>query len=197
MISNFKKILEPIIAIIAYPFLSWNPSILTWLSLVAAILFFVGVLSHVYWLSIVSILGFLFDVLDGHVARAQKKVTAYGGFLDSTLDRASDFFFITSFGFARIVSWEIVVFVLTTSFLISYMRSRGDLAFGLGHAPAEGLIQRPERILLLLLAFFVYLLLPTAELFHLPPVNLIFLLILLLNCITLIQRFLFFAKVKK
>src|SRR6185312_962192 len=95
MISKFKKNLEPLLSIIAHPFLSWNPHFLPALSLLFAGIFFVGIFLHIYWISIVSIVGFLFDAIDGYVARKQNKVTPFGGFLDSTLDRIADFLFIT------------------------------------------------------------------------------------------------------
>jgi len=47
-------------------------------------------------------------MLDGMVARKYHKVTAYGGFLDSTMDRVADFLIITAFSFGGIVRWEIV-----------------------------------------------------------------------------------------
>lgn len=193
MISKYKKQLEPIIAIIAQPFLSWNPSILTILSLVFAIVFFIGLVEKIYWLSIISLLGFLFDALDGYVARRQNKVTKFGGFLDSTLDRVSDFFFVTSFAYAGLVSWNLAVLVLVTSFLISYMRSRGELAFGMDRPLTEGFMQRTERIIAIYLAFLLFLLLPDATIGQLSLLSSIFLLICILNIYTIFQRFLFFA----
>src|ERR1700755_1290043 len=43
-----------------------------------------------FWAGIVLIVANLFDMLDGNVARLSGRVTRYGGFLDSTLDRMSD-----------------------------------------------------------------------------------------------------------
>lgn len=197
MISTFKKQLEPIIAIIAKPFLSWNPSLLTILSLVFAIIFFFGVVTHIYILSIVSLLGFVFDALDGFVARKQGKVTKFGGFLDSTVDRVSDFFFIASFGFGHLVSWQLVIVTLFTSFLISYMRSRGELAFQLDKPMAEGLMQRTERILFIYAAFTLFLLWSNLTLGSFSLLSLAFLVIILLNTITIGQRFLLFAHLQK
>lgn len=197
MITQFKKYLEPVIAIIAYPFLSWNPSILTLLSLVFAILFFAGIITHIYWLSLISIVGFLFDAVDGYVARKQNKVTEFGGFLDSTLDRIADFLFITSFGFAHLVSWEIVVIVLFSSLIISYMRSRGELAFGMDQPLTEGLMQRTERIVAIYIALVLFLIFPHAVFGHMSILSSVFLLICTLNIYTVFQRFLFFAMIKE
>lgn len=189
MISKHSQYITPFIAIIAFPFLSWNPSILTFLSLLSSVLFFVGILTHLYLLSIISILGFLFDVIDGFVARRSGKVSAFGGFLDSVFDRIGDFFLITSFGFAHLVSWELIVIVLFTSFLISYMRNRGDLAFGLGHEKVGGIMQRPQRIIFILVGFFIFLFKRNLNLLFW-----VFVIIFILNCITILQRFWEFKK---
>jgi phosphatidylglycerophosphate synthase len=196
MITKFKKSFEPLIAIIARPFLSWNPAILTLLSLASSILFFFGLVEHIYWLSVLSILGFGFDMLDGYVARKTGKTSSFGAFLDSTLDRVSDFFFIVSFAFAHLVSWELTVIVLFTSLLISYMRARGEAVFHLDKPLAEGLMQRTERILLIYLGFILFLLFPKATFGSLTMLSSIFLLIATLNIYTIFQRFLFFATIK-
>src|SRR3954471_11189737 len=43
-----------------------------------------------FWAGVVLIVANLFDMLDGNVARLTGRVTRYGSFLDSTLDRLSD-----------------------------------------------------------------------------------------------------------
>ena len=43
-----------------------------------------------FWAGIVLIVANLFDMLDGQVARLSGRVTSFGGFLDSSLDRLSD-----------------------------------------------------------------------------------------------------------
>src|SRR5207302_8840150 len=40
-----------------------------------------------FWAGIVLIVANLFDMLDGQVARLSGRVTSFGGFLDSSLDR--------------------------------------------------------------------------------------------------------------
>lgn len=187
MLSQFKKKFEPLVAIIARPFLSWNPSVLTMLSLLASLLFFIGILEHIYWLSLLSMFGFLFDAFDGYVARKNNKVTKFGAFLDSSLDRIADFFLITSFGFARLVSWELVVLVFATTIFISYLQARAEAVFG--KVKAVGIMQRTERILFIFLAFFLFLLFQKAEI-----LLIVFLLLVFLNLITIYQRFTVVAK---
>src|SRR5438128_7957114 len=47
-------------------------------------------LGHFFWAGIILIVANLFDMLDGQVARLSGRVTSFGGFLDSSLDRLSD-----------------------------------------------------------------------------------------------------------
>ncbi len=84
--TGSKWLLDKIVGVIAATGI--NPNLLTFLGLVvnfgaAAFLavgrFFTGAL-------IIFFAGFL-DILDGQVARRQNRVTAFGAFYDSTLDR--------------------------------------------------------------------------------------------------------------
>src|ERR687893_293975 len=43
-----------------------------------------------FWAGVILIVANLFDMLDGNVARLSGRVTRFGGFLDSSLDRLSD-----------------------------------------------------------------------------------------------------------
>ena len=68
-----------------------NPNILTLigvsLNVGCGLLFGFG---EFFWAGIVLIIANLFDMLDGQVARLSGRVTRFGGFLDSSLDRLSD-----------------------------------------------------------------------------------------------------------
>ncbi len=68
-----------------------NPNVLTFFGMLvnfwAAVMFAAGLFGSAA--SLIFLAGFL-DMLDGQVARREKRVTAFGGFLDSTLDRYSD-----------------------------------------------------------------------------------------------------------
>lgn len=97
------------------------------------------------------LLGGLFDLLDGAVARSNNKSTKFGAFLDSTLDRVSDFFifFAIACYFAKTNNIEGVLLTsgnLLGAFLISYIRARAE---GLGIECNVGLMERPERIILI------------------------------------------------
>ena len=109
-----------------------------------------------FWAGIVLIVANLFDMLDGNVARLSGRVTRYGGFLDSTLDRLSDmgaFLGIIIF-YARDTPQHSVLNVglagvgMIASVLVSYTTARSE---GLGVKANVGFLQRPERVVLLII----------------------------------------------
>jgi len=98
--------------------------------------------------------GGLFDMLDGISARVNNKVTKFGAFLDSVLDRYSDAFLFLSVAWYLASKGEhngafLSLGTLVGTFLISYARARAE---GLGQECKTGIMERPERIILLILA---------------------------------------------
>jgi archaetidylinositol phosphate synthase len=95
----------------------------------------------------------LFDALDGALARLTNKVTVWGGFLDSVLDRYSDAIIMLAIIFAGLCSivWGFVA--LIGSLLVSYSRARVE-AFGVKRF-VVGFAERPVRLLLIALSFFL------------------------------------------
>lgn len=140
---------------------------------------------HFYLLALVALFGSVFDAIDGHVARKTGKESAFGAFLDATLDRFSDFLIMSAFGYAGLVSYELVLPVLATSFLVSYTRARSEL---LGKQMTVGIFQRSERLALLGFSLLIFLLNPTLVIANYPVLHLAFLLLLIFNSITIIQR---------
>ncbi len=92
------------------------------------------------------------DLLDGLVARANNKATAFGAVLDSTADRISDFFMFAGLFAAKLVTPGLFMTLLVSSYLISYIRSRAELAAAGKIKFDQGLIERTERIILIFLA---------------------------------------------
>lgn len=97
------------------------------------------------------VIGGCFDMLDGIVARVNNRSTIFGAYLDSVLDRYADALMLLA------IAWNLeqqnnqggVLLCLGTlvgSFLISYARARAE---GLGIACKHGLMERPERIILI------------------------------------------------
>jgi CDP-diacylglycerol---glycerol-3-phosphate 3-phosphatidyltransferase len=109
-----------------------------------------------FWAGIVLIVANLFDMLDGNVARLSGNVTKFGSFLDSTLDRLSDmvsFFGIMVFYAGNSPQHSLLnVFLagvgLISSVMVSYTTARSE---SLGVKANVGFLQRPERIVLLII----------------------------------------------
>jgi CDP-diacylglycerol--glycerol-3-phosphate 3-phosphatidyltransferase len=96
--------------------------------------------------------GFL-DMADGQVARRTGKVTAFGGFYDSTLDRYSDLalymglvVYYTVLG--RTFYAVLAAIAMASTFMVSYTRARAE---SLIPRCKVGFLERPERLVLLIL----------------------------------------------
>ena len=106
------------------------------------------------WLTVAGALFLLvnaLDFLDGAVARASGTAGAYGAFLDSVVDRYSEavVFVGLLIWFARVddtTAMLATALALVGSFMVSYCRARAE---GLGMDCEVGLLQRPERIVVL------------------------------------------------
>ena len=96
----------------------------------------------------------LTDVLDGTVARRSNKSSVFGAFLDSTLDRMADGAVLgglTVFYALNPVHHSVPMVVvclagIVGSFMTSYTRARAE---ALGMDAKVGMLQRPERVVLL------------------------------------------------
>lgn len=97
----------------------------------------------------------LFDVFDGDVARMSNKVTKYGAFLDSTLDRFTEYFVFSGFIYYFRHDFKMVFLLFTSLFLstmVSYTRARGE---GLGYSTHKGPMDRPTRYFYIILISFL------------------------------------------
>lgn len=101
-----------------------------------------------------------FDLLDGVVARTTGKATRFGAFLDSVLDRYSDAALFLGIGILlseNPINILILSLTFIGTFLISYVRARAE---GLGFTCNIGLMERPERIILLSIGGIFNILVP-------------------------------------
>lgn len=134
-----------------------NPNVLTVVGVTinvgCGILFGLG---EFFWAGIVLILANLFDMLDGNVARLTGRVTRFGGFLDSSLDRLSDmvaFLGIMIFYASNTPQHSLLnVFLagagMIGSVMVSYTTARSE---SIGVKSNVGFLQRPERVVLLII----------------------------------------------
>jgi phosphatidylglycerophosphate synthase len=98
--------------------------------------------------------GGILDMLDGMVARTTGRATKFGAYLDSVLDRYSDAFLFLSIAWYLAANGDhtgsfLSIGTLVGAFLISYARARAE---GLGESCHTGIMERPERIILLIFA---------------------------------------------
>ena len=148
----FGKIIDRIVGALALPRI--HPNVLTFLGLVintwAAFLFAAG---SFRWAGAVVILAAVFDMVDGRVARETNRVTRFGGFFDSVLDRYSDLalfmgllvYYATINRFFYIV---LTAIVMTGSVMVSYTRARAEVTIP---KCKVGFLERPERVVLIIL----------------------------------------------
>jgi len=147
-----KRIFDALVDFLAA--LRVHPNILTLLGLVvnlfASVLFAKGLF---FWAGLVVLFAGIFDMVDGEVARRTKRVTKFGAFFDSLIDRYSDLILLLG-----IVHWYakwnqmfyvwLTGFVLIGSILTSYSRARAE---SLIPQCKVGFLERPERIVLLII----------------------------------------------
>jgi len=90
----------------------------------------------------------LFDILDGKVAQNSGRRSLFGAIFDSSLDRYSEFFIYLGLAYYLRYHWGLwlIFFTFLGSFMVSYTRARAE---GLGIAGNVGLMQRAERMILL------------------------------------------------
>lgn len=132
------------------------------LTLLAAILI---AQDQLVWAGGVFALSAALDVVDGAIARALPRSSAFGAVLDSTLDRYADGFIFAGLGYHFAVSTHYsnlvwVLIALIGSFSVSYVRARAE---GAGiPSTKNGWFSRFERtvFLIVMLLFHQWLLVP-------------------------------------
>jgi CDP-diacylglycerol--glycerol-3-phosphate 3-phosphatidyltransferase len=92
-----------------------------------------------------------FDILDGRLAREGNMVSRFGALYDSVLDRYSELVMFLGICYFLIfehyfLSSLIGFIALIGSMMVSYVRARAE---GIGIECKNGLMQRPERILII------------------------------------------------
>ena len=131
-----------------------NPNLLTFLGLLvnfaAAASFAVG--NFRTGAMIIFLAGFL-DMLDGQVARRQNRVTPFGAFYDSTLDRYADMALymglLVYYSVSGRTPYVVLAAVATAgSVMVSYSRARAESLILLCKV---GFMERPERLVLLII----------------------------------------------
>ncbi|HYL97993.1 MAG TPA: CDP-alcohol phosphatidyltransferase family protein [Blastocatellia bacterium] len=153
--AGCKRVLDAIVRALARSRI--NPNLLTFTGLLinigCAFLYGYG---RFFQAGLLMILANLFDMVDGRVARERGRVTQFGAFFDSVIDRYSDivvFVGIMLF-YARdtrdhsTLLCALTGIALVGSVMISYSRARAE---SLDITCKVGFLERPERVVLLII----------------------------------------------
>ncbi len=190
MLSQYKPVIEKKVA--AYiGNIPVHPNVVTLAGMVPSFLFMYFLLHGNYTSALFAYLGNFLDFVDGIIARTQGKTSKFGGFLDSVVDRGVDCILICAFGFAEIVRWEIIIPLLIVSFLISYARSRAELASGSTVIFNVGIVERTERLVTVYIGLLLWLAVPRSSVWTAWKLNVaevIFAILLVFSVYTLWQR---------
>lgn len=188
MLSNKKPVVEKYLKTVAKSLSSVEPNLLTLIGSIPPLVFFVFVATGNLVGGLMTFPFFVIDFFDGMVARMTGRVSAFGGFFDSTIDRISDFLIISAFGFGHIVRFEIVLLFVFASFLVSYVRSRGELAGDNKISFGVGILERTERLIGIFVGLVIYMLVPGLGLWGFNVLEIVFILLFLLSLYTFLQR---------
>ncbi|MFN4197034.1 MAG: CDP-alcohol phosphatidyltransferase family protein [Caldimicrobium sp.] len=158
--EKIKLTAEPYMLPLVKVLMQWNvhPNVIT-------IICFLGFIISAFFIAqgkflIAGIILIIFaplDAIDGLLAKTANKITKFGAFLDSTLDRYGEIFlflaFLYYFMFKGSIAGIIISFLgITGSLMVSYTRARAE---GLGLTCKVGLLTRFERILILILSLLL------------------------------------------
>jgi CDP-diacylglycerol--glycerol-3-phosphate 3-phosphatidyltransferase len=160
--NGYLRVINPVADLLVR--LRVNPNSITTIgtlcSIAGGVIYATGHIMSAGWLLSITA---LFDVLDGTVARRTGRSTVFGAFYDSTLDRVADgavmagltVFYATDRqtsipGLGPIHTGWVMVTVcmlcIIGTYLTSYTRARAE---ALGIDAKVGMVQRPERVVLL------------------------------------------------
>jgi CDP-diacylglycerol--glycerol-3-phosphate 3-phosphatidyltransferase len=131
-----------------------NPNFLTFIGMaINAVAAYLFAQDYFRWAGATIILAGIFDLTDGRVARFTGRVTPFGGFFDSVMDRYSDLILligllvyygrVNRFGYVTLVAVAMI-----GSVMVSYTRARAE---NMIPSCKVGFLERPERVVLLII----------------------------------------------
>lgn len=158
--QGIYKIIDPLVKLLIK--VGLTPNGVTTIGLIlnigVAIIFIIGAekgvrgdLSYVGWAGALILFAGLFDMLDGQVARLGNMTSSFGAMYDSVLDRYSELIMFLGICYYLVahhyfLSSLFAFITLIGSMMVSYTRARAE---GLGVALKGGLMQRPERVIVI------------------------------------------------
>jgi archaetidylinositol phosphate synthase len=160
VLEGYRARFAPYLDRLSRPWLAWQPSQLSWLAfgLLAGAAFLSALVRWTTpWLflpvSALILLGGLFDVLDGEVARRTGRTSVRGDLLDHVLDRYGDVLVVVGIAVSGYANPLLALLALVSLLLTSYMGTQAQ-AVGQGRLYG-GLLSRADRLVVLALAAFL------------------------------------------
>ncbi|GGA96965.1 DUF4833 domain-containing protein [Puia dinghuensis] len=154
------KVINPLVRLLIR--MGLTPNMVTTIGLIlnigVAIIFISGAeegrrgdLSYIGWAGALILFAGLFDMLDGQVARLGNMSSTFGALYDSVLDRYSELILFLGICYYLVahhyfISSLFAFIALIGSIMVSYTRARAE---GLGIECKDGLMQRPERVIVI------------------------------------------------
>jgi archaetidylinositol phosphate synthase len=193
MLTRLKQKVQQMLAVEARAAhkIGLTPNVITTIGLALA---FLSALAYAEWQSntlylllatVLLLLSGFCDALDGILARLYQEATAFGGFLDSLLDRYGDAIVYAGIIVGGLCNTLWGLAALTGSLLVSYSRARAEAARI--KMESVGLAERAERIIILAIASI-------AAIVWLPALNWSIILLAVLSNLTVLQRALYAYK---
>lgn len=160
MLNKFRRSLEPVMSKVGKSFVDTGVSANTWtalgllMSVVAGMIYLLSAPAIGFSLLNVSILGSIFliisgffDMIDGIVARATKRSSKKGAFLDSSFDKIAEAIIFIGIAGGGLANPILCMLAMSVSLLVSYVRARAE-SLGM-ELKGVGIGERAERILVL------------------------------------------------
>jgi archaetidylinositol phosphate synthase len=135
--------------------------------------------------ALLILLSGLLDAVDGVLARTTGKVTRFGGFFDSVMDRYSDMVILSGIIIGGICNVAAGLTAIAGSLMVSYTRSRAEME-GVKMA-GVGFFERAERMMFLVLCSLV-------AYWWIEALYYGVIILAIITHITLVQRVLYFKK---
>jgi phosphatidylglycerophosphate synthase len=132
------------------------PNVVTFIGLLIVVLASIFIFKGDFRIGgVILIAGSIFDAVDGQIARMKRKVSKFGAFFDSTLDRYGEFFIFFAIAFARVGTPLLSALSFATilgAYLTSYTRARAE---SLGVEIREGFFTRVERLVIIIIGLVI------------------------------------------
>jgi len=177
VLDNLRENVDPILTIVAKYFKNISPDVLTWISLlfalIAGIFFYFSspgfeLVNFFLFIAVFFVfLNGLFDAIDGKVAKLTNKISNRGDFIDHALDRYADVFIVGGLALSPWCRYPAIgIIAIVGMLLTSYM---GTQAQAVGYKREySGLLGRADRLVLLMIAPIIQHILLNYVNFELP-----------------------------